>query len=275
MGIVDLLANAFINDPVLDLTMLSSNKQIIFIDLKQFSWLVCQLESFEIVFSASLDIENGDEDECLSVVGEAQNGCRALNNGLVPANFNHLILITTNSSALILLDDYWGSYLLLLFLNITIGVITFFTIFWLVILRWHIFLWWWNFFVFNRLPLCILISLTFILIDVVDFKDSIWMLSGRPDHDISVNTSSGEIFILEFSERNKLNNLVIVGHLDNIVLISLVETNDVKITIAHRRDEDIFLLSSNSHAINWLVSFISVTATLKILIPYLERFVIG
>ena len=233
MSVIDLLANAFVNDPVLDLTELSSDKQIILIDLKQLSWLVRQLESLKIIFSASLDIEDGNEDECLPVVGEAQNGGRALNNRLVPANFNHLILIATYSSALILLNDYWSSYLLHLFLNIAIRVITFLTIIHWFIILWRLLLWGWNIIVFDRLPLCVLICLTLILIDVVNFKDSIWMLSGRPDHDISVNTSSGEIFILELSKRNKLNYLVIMGHLNNIVLISLVKTNDVKITIAH------------------------------------------
>lgn len=129
MSIIDLLANAFVDDPVLDLTELSSDKQIIFVDLKQLSWLVRQLESLEVIFSAGLDIEDGDEHECLSVVGEAQNGGGALDDRLVPANFNHLILIATNSSALILLNDYWSSHFLHLFLNITIGVITILPIF--------------------------------------------------------------------------------------------------------------------------------------------------
>jgi hypothetical protein len=54
VSIVNLFALRGINLPVLNLTTLSSDKNIVLINLVHFSWLIAQFECLQLVHSACL-----------------------------------------------------------------------------------------------------------------------------------------------------------------------------------------------------------------------------
>jgi hypothetical protein len=67
MSIIDLLTCTLIDLPVLDLASFSSNQNIVFIDLVQFSWSVAKLELLDIVLSSCLKINDSDVHNALLV----------------------------------------------------------------------------------------------------------------------------------------------------------------------------------------------------------------
>lgn len=74
MSIIDLFTNLLINLPVLNLSSLGSNKNVILINLKELCWLVAQLELLNVDLSPRLQIDNGDIHNALGIDREAEHG---------------------------------------------------------------------------------------------------------------------------------------------------------------------------------------------------------
>jgi len=68
MGVDDMLADTFVDDPLLDLGSLSSDEEVVLVDLVHVGGLVAELESFDDVLSSGLQVNNGNVDERLLVV---------------------------------------------------------------------------------------------------------------------------------------------------------------------------------------------------------------
>ena len=161
------------------------------------------MQSFQISLPCRFEIETGNVHECFPMICKAKNRRWFLDYSLVPFDFYHLIFIWRNSVAFIFLNNHWLWFLLrnrisiivkfeLFFFTFFLASSLFFAIlsllFLIIFLRWKIFL-------TNWIPLSVLNIALFLLIHVWKTKDSIRVIHCRPDIDITIDTTCGEILV--------------------------------------------------------------------------------
>jgi hypothetical protein len=173
MSIVDLLTGTLIDLPVFDLTPFGSNQDIVFIDLVQFSWLVAKLELFDIVLSSRLEIHDSDVHNALLVHRETEYCCRTLYNRLVPLNLDHAVSLRRDSTALVLLDNYYNWFLLFDGVAILINSLLVLIIWILSDGLWLLGWWGWGL-LFDGLSISVL-DLALILINIINRENFVGM----------------------------------------------------------------------------------------------------
>ena len=128
------------------------------------------------------------------------------------------------------------------------------------------FLWLW---------LCLLLWVVWI-VHVKDFKHNIRVFSCTPDVEVAVDASRCKILVLLFlsSKRYNLSNLAIVNLVRDMVLVHLLKTKHYERVITVSRYQEVKVFSCNGHGMEFMMSFDGVPASLHVLVPDLETFVL-
>lgn len=101
------------------------------------------------------------------------------------------------------------------------------------------------------------------------------MICCRPNVNVTLNASSGEVLILKLTQRNDLADSLVVCKLENVKLILVGEAVNDEVTTTQTSNEQITSLARDSHRVKGLVSFVSVSCALEMLVPKLEGRVEG
>ena len=226
---------------MLDLTSLSSNKDIVLIDLIKFCWFITELELFDIVLSSSFQIYNCNIDQAFLVNRKAESSSWALNdaNFLVPLDLNHAVSLARNSARFIFLNNDW----LWLFLRNRISILInllFLILSWSFFLGWRLFnfRWYnWGFFFWFLFTVWLLSTTSIIqLIYILDGKYYIWMRGCWPNTQISVNTFCSKVFIIKFLARqcDNGNDFSVMSFCINMILVSIFKSKYNKVSFPER-----------------------------------------
>lgn len=73
------------------------------------------------------------------------------------------------------------------------------------------------------------------------------MVSGRPNIDMAVRAASSEIFVLEFSKIQNLDNRLGMGQIENVKLVLLVQSMDNEVAAALGGNKQVAALTTNCH----------------------------
>lgn len=104
MSIVGLDEGVGVGSPVLDLAFLSAYQDVGMVQLEELSGLVSQVVSPQWELSSGLEIEGGDGNKALPVVGEAEDSSGGLSLSKLPVvDLDHLVLLARDPTGLVLL----------------------------------------------------------------------------------------------------------------------------------------------------------------------------
>lgn len=157
--------------------------------MEELGWLVLDLEFVVLILTSHLQIDNGNVDLALLVVGDGNGRSRVLYAGLLPVlDLDHLVKLRSNSVGVVLLhNDYLGC-LLLDGVAIIIELFFFVLFIFFVLILGLLFLW---------VDFGLLLNLSVVrIIDVVNLDDSVGVLVGTPDAKVSVLAASSEVLVV-------------------------------------------------------------------------------
>ena len=184
-----------------------TNKHVVLVDLVQVSWAVLDLESLLDLSAPRLDVKLGDDHLLLMEARDSQVG-RGGSGWALGSQLNHHVslrwLWTTNKEwsnwwlngwllVLLLISLLVASIFLSLFLTLFVFLIRSILTALLLFLRLSLLLLW----VWLGLQMCQSISIT---IKVEQLGDSVWLIQGRVDVDMTISTSGGEVLVLDATE---------------------------------------------------------------------------